>query len=95
MNDDALLGIFLILFILLGVAINVFIAFSLWDTISRTPKQYRAIEPYFAWLTLIPLAGFIFFWILIPFKIPESLKNTFLITNPMTLKKTIMEKNMG
>lgn len=95
MNEDAALGIFLIFSILIGLAISVFLAFSLWDTVSRIPKEYRAIEPYFAWLTLIPIVGFIFFWILVPFKIPESLRNYFAVNDANDIEKSDFGKRYG
>lgn len=79
MKDNELevfLGVmgFVGLFIFIGIAIQVVVAYFLYDGLSRIPQKYRQAEPYFAWLTLIPLAGIVFLWILLPFKIPESMK---------------------
>ncbi|GEM_PF-3535320 len=62
---------------LIFFGIEVWIAYLLYDGLSKIPKQHRTTEPYYAWLILIPLAGFVFYWILLPFKIPESFKNYF------------------
>ena len=77
MTEDAIVGIFVIIGGLLGLAVGIFVAYLLWDGLSRIPKENRTVEPYFAWLTLIPLAGIVFLWILLPFKIPESLRSYF------------------
>jgi hypothetical protein len=64
-----------LIFYALVIGLQVVIAYYLYDTLIRVPRQYRATEPYFAWLTLIPIAGLVFGWILYPFKIPQSLKS--------------------
>lgn len=79
MNEtlDFLLGSFGLAILIAVVAINILAAYFLWDGISRIPKEHRNVEPYFAWLTLIPLAGLVFLWILLPFAIPRSLRAYF------------------
>jgi uncharacterized membrane protein len=72
------LGTFFLLLILAAIGLNIWAAFLMWDILSRIPAEKRTIEPYFPWLTLIPVAGFVFQWIIIPFKLPETLKNHFL-----------------
>lgn len=64
-------------FILIVLLINAFVAYTLWDGISRIPRKHRKVEPYFAWLTMVPFVGIVFLWILLPNKIPESLKSYF------------------
>lgn len=58
-------------------ALQIVVAYFLYDGLSRIPEEYRTIDPLFAWLVLIPVAGIVFIWILFPFKIPESLKAYF------------------
>jgi uncharacterized membrane protein len=84
MNDfDGAMGLILILFIsLVGFLLQLLIAYFLYDGINKIPKKYRIVEPYFAWLTLIPLVGIVFYWILLPFKIPESFRY-FFYQNPV------------
>lgn len=72
-----LMAVFMGIFGLVAVALAVFIAYILYDGISRIPRSNRTVEPYLAWFTLIPFVGLVFYWILLPFKIPESLKNYF------------------
>jgi hypothetical protein len=77
MSEEEIIGLLAIFGGLLGLAVGIFVAYLLWDGLSRIPKENRTVEPYFAWLTLIPLAGIVFLWILLPFKIPESLRSYF------------------
>lgn len=80
MYDDefGLIGVFFFL-ILVFVAflVQVGISYLLFIGLKRLPARYRETEPYFAWLMLIPIAGFAFTWILLPFKIPASLGRYF------------------
>jgi hypothetical protein len=84
MNDfDEATGFILILFFSLIVfALQILMAYFLYDGINKIPNKFRTVEPYFAWLTLIPLVGFVFYWILLPIKIPESFKY-FFYQNPV------------
>ena len=65
------------LIVLIILLINVFVAYTLWNGIARIPRKHRTVEPYIAWLTLVPFAGVVFLWVLLPYKIPESLKSYF------------------
>jgi uncharacterized membrane protein len=80
MYDDGL-GLISALFVLIlafvALLVQVGICYLLFAGLKRLPARYREVEPYFAWLMLIPIAGFVFMWILLPFKIPDSLKRYF------------------
>ncbi|MFH1219118.1 MAG: zinc ribbon domain-containing protein [Candidatus Eisenbacteria bacterium] len=69
--------LYLIAFPVLWVVVGIVVAYLLYDALSRVPERYRAAPPYFAWLTLIPVAGVAFYWILLPFKVPESFQRYF------------------
>ena len=71
MSDEGLVGFLVVSFVWAGI--QIFISWFLWDGLRRIPSEHRTVEPFFAWLMLIPIVGFIFWWILLPFKIPESL----------------------
>jgi hypothetical protein len=58
-------------------ALLIVVAYFLYEGLTRIPEEYRSVEPFFAWLIIIPVAGIAFIWILFPFKIPESLKSYF------------------
>lgn len=60
-----------------GLIFSVTTAYLLWNILSKIPESNRRIEPYFAWLTLIPFVGIAIFWMLLPFKLPESLQSFF------------------
>ena len=80
MYDDefGLMGVFFFLFLACVVlVVQVGISYLLFTGLKRIPARYREVEPYFAWLMLIPIAGYVFTWILLPFKIPASLGRYF------------------
>ncbi len=62
---------------IIGLILIITTAYLLWNTLSKIPESHRKIEPYFAWLTLIPFVGIAIFWMLLPFKLPESLQSFF------------------
>lgn len=65
----------------IAIGVSVYIASLLHNGLARIPQSNRSVEPYFAWLTAVPFVGLIFFWILLPYKIPESL-NSYFTENP-------------
>jgi hypothetical protein len=94
MYDDefGMIGIFsflLLAFVVLVVQVG--ISYLLFTGLKRLPARYREVEPYFAWLMLIPIAGYVFTWILLPFKIPASLGVIFLKTQPRHCRWTTAE----
>lgn len=94
-QDSIVIGFMAIIGGIIGIGFSAWIAYSLHDGLLRIPKQYRTTEPYFAWLTLVPLAGIVFYWILLPFKIPESLKNYFSENSVNQEMPTDFGKSMG
>ena len=69
--------ILVILAIIVGIAailIAVFFSLSCYKTQKAVPEQYRQFPAWFCWMFLIPLAGYIFQWIMLPFGIPNSLR---------------------
>ena len=50
-------------------------AYILWSGLERIPEDQRDVNPSMAWLICIPFIGIVFLWILLPFKIPKTLKN--------------------
>jgi len=68
MDEGVLIGA------LIGEAISVFMAWLLYRALIRIPQEYHTIPTYFPWLGCIPFAGIVFNWIIIPFKLPESLR---------------------
>lgn len=60
-----------------ALVVQAIVAYLIYDGLIRIPRDHRTIEPYLVWLTLIPVAGLVFWWVLLPFKIPESLRGYF------------------
>lgn len=41
---------------------------------SLIPREQQVFPAWFAWMMLIPLAGYVFAWIMLPFGLPLSIK---------------------
>lgn len=80
-NEEAfaLAAIFVVLglFALFSLVVGAVVAYFLYAPLKRVPERHRQIEPWTAFLMLIPLVGFVMMWILLPFKVPESLRSFF------------------
>lgn len=63
-------GFFCIFFI-----VNIFYTLSIYKTLSYVPQDKRAMPNAFIWLSYIPLAGIIFYWLMQLIGIPSSLSN--------------------
>ena len=72
-----------ILFALVGLGLQIMIAAKLNESLRRLPEQYRHVEPSYAWLILIPLAGFVILLNLLVAKMPDSFKRYFADNGPL------------
>jgi hypothetical protein len=41
------------------------------------PKEHHVFPSWFVWFFLIPIVGFVFQWMMLPFGIPMTIKNMF------------------
>jgi len=55
--------------------IRIFFILSLCKTMGRVPSQHHKFPRWFLWMFMIPIVGFIFSWIMIPFGVPYTLRN--------------------
>lgn len=55
--------------------IQLFFCWSMVKTLKRIPEQKRTVPPFLSWFILVPLLGYVFMWIMIPFALPWSIKN--------------------
>ena len=55
---------------------NICFIVSLQKTLRLIPKHCQSFPRWFCWLTLIPIVGFVFSWIMLPFGIPDAIKNS-------------------
>ena len=61
----------------LAVLVQVLIAHQMYSVLKWMPPVCRTTEPWFAWLTLIPLLGLVFLALLMAIEVPNSLKESF------------------
>ena len=64
--------------IITGIIVFLFMAAycaTLFSALRKVPKEKRVFPAWFVWFFLIPVVGFVFQWMMIPFGIPFSLKN--------------------
>jgi len=75
-----------LLIVLISIVALAFFCYALYDTMRRVPKEHRQFPAWFIWLFFIPLVGWVFQWIMLPFGIPNTLKKAF-ATNPVAVEK--------
>ncbi len=60
---------------IIGIALFVvFILYllSLFKAAKRVPQEHQVFPAWFVWMMLIPVAGYVFNWLMLPFGIPKS-----------------------
>jgi hypothetical protein len=62
---------------LIGLGVMIMIAAKLNEALRRLPEKYRHVQPGYAWLILIPLAGFVILLNLLVSKMPDSFSRYF------------------
>jgi hypothetical protein len=67
----ALAGLFF-LFILALYLVRVLFCLSLYKSLRLVPESKLEFPAWFAFMILIPLAGIVFSWMVVPFNIPKS-----------------------
>lgn len=72
----------LILFI-----IFIFFCWSLYSAMKRIPVEKQVFPAWFCWMLLIPIVGYVFSWMMLPFGIPRSFERH-LEDNPEAVKKS-------
>ena len=62
---------------LIGFGVQIMIAAKINEALRRLPDKYRHVQPGYAWLILLPLAGFIILLNLLVSKMPDSFSRYF------------------
>lgn len=55
------------------IAVQIFYILSLFKAMNAVPEEKRLFPSWFVWMFLVPLANFVFMWIMVPFGVPKSL----------------------
>ena len=69
------IGVMVMLFIIIYIVANIFFILSIQKTLRLIPKTQQNFPSWFCWLMLIPLVGFVFSWLMIPFGIPDAIQS--------------------
>lgn len=81
----ALLALWLLqLFALLLV--RVFFCLSCYKTLKKVPADFRLAPTWLCWLFLLPVIGYLFEWMMLPFIIPKSIQQ-YKANDPAVLAK--------
>ena len=64
-----------VILLLAAILVGVLFAWSLYKTLVKVSEDKRRVPAWLCWLTLIPLVNIVIFWILLPFAIPNSIKD--------------------
>lgn len=92
--DLAMLGLLVLCVIALATLINIFFILSCYKTMRYVPEEKRVFPRWFLWMWIIPLVGFVFGWMMLPFGVPHGLRNT-LSTNPDAVRSANTLKGLG
>lgn len=65
----------LFLITVFGPLIKVFFAWTCYAAMKKIPSDKQTMPAWCCWLFVIPVAGYIFEWIMLPFAIPSAIKN--------------------
>ena len=60
---------------LLYLIVLIFFCFSMFKALQALPAKYHRFPAWFVWLILVPVAGIVFVWIMLPFGIPKAFKH--------------------
>jgi cytochrome bd-type quinol oxidase subunit 1 len=60
--------------VIIGIIIAILFSWSLYAAMKKVPQEKRVFPAWFCWMFLIPIAGFVFEWIMLPFGIPKTFK---------------------
>ena len=59
---------------LVAIIVNVFFAISVYKTAKLIPEKFHSFPVWFCWLFIIPFVGTVFKWMILPFDIPQALR---------------------
>ena len=80
MKDDQLFMMTLVAIIIFFI-INIFFSISLYKALKRVPPEKLLFPAWFAWMFYVPVAGYVFYWLVLPFGVPRSFRQA-LPNNP-------------
>jgi len=63
------------MFLIIYLIVKIFFVMSFHKTAKALPEKYHIFPEWMCWLIMIPGAGYIFEWILMPFGLPLAIKN--------------------
>lgn len=61
------IGVGLVFFI-----VFIFFCWSTYAAMKAVPREHRVFPAWFCWMQLIPVVGYVFQWLMLPFGIPRS-----------------------
>ncbi len=64
--------------VIIGMAVLIipiiFFSISLYKALKRIPEEKLEFPAWFVWMFLVPVAGYVFLWMMLPFGIPRSFR---------------------
>ena len=65
----------------------IFFSWSMYSAAKLIPEDKQVFPAWMCWLMLVPVLGYIFAWLMMPFGIPRSFEN-YVVNNPQAYKDT-------
>lgn len=63
--------------VVIAFLFSLFFCISLYGLMKRIPREYHQFPIWFIWLILIPMVGFVFECIMLPFGVPNAIKKAY------------------
>jgi len=83
------------IFIIAWFILFCFFCYSMFKALKLVPENHHQFPAWFTWLMLIPIVGYVFIWIMMPFGIPNAFKNHSAAKDPAALPACKTIANFG
>lgn len=74
-GEPSIMGV--VIGLLFYLAIGALITWFVYSPLARVPAEHQKFPPAAVWLMLVPLVNIVILWIVVPFKLPDSLRSYF------------------
>ena len=84
--SDVLIIMFAVGLGLAFIIANIFFSISLYKGLKRIPPEKLLFPAWFVWMFFVPVVGYVFYWLMLPFGVPRSFREA-VPDNPAAQKR--------
>ena len=67
----------ILLILAAGLLVKIFFCLSLYKAVKKVPVQHYLFPAWFCWMLLVPVASYVFAWLMLPFGLPKAFEKNF------------------